>query len=134
MAKQLRVAEVLSQSAIVINAGQDEKIENGHEFVVYERGPEVVDPETKESLGHLDIKKGRFVAVDVQPNLTIARLQRHTVTKARRRPDPLNSLRRMLYEDVEVEAGGPVRMDVSVPTYKDALVIRKNDLVRRIKN
>ena len=130
--KQLRVAEVISETAIVINGGRDEAIEHGDGFIVYEIGPEVFDPETNESLGQLDIKKGQFVAVDVQNRVTIARITKSTITKTRTRPDPFNPLRRLFIKEYEVEVADSVRMDVGEPFYADALVIRKNDLVRSI--
>ena len=129
--KQLRVAEVISNSTIVINGGENEQIEHGDEFIVYETGPEIIDPKTKDSLGQLDVKKGRFVAVDVQPQLTIARVKKNTITRDRRRPDLFNPMRRMLYEEYEVEVTESVKMEVSEASYTDALVIHKNDLVRR---
>ena len=131
MAKQLRIAEVLSTTDILINAGQDAGIEHGNRFVVYDEGPEIFDPETNESLGHLEIKKGQFEAIDVQPRATIARLKSRKMTKLR--PRQLFDPRRMFYEEYEVDVSDEVRMEVSEPSYSEKLVIKKNDLVRMVQ-
>ncbi len=132
MTRQLRIAEVVSNTDILINAGQDAGIKHGSRFVVYALGPEIIDPETKESLGTLEIKKGQFEAIDVQPRLTIARLTARTITKTRSRI-PFVDVTKMFSEEYQVKLEDHVQMEVSEPTYAKKLVIRKNDLVRMIR-
>lgn len=132
MSKQLRVADVLSDTTIVINAGTDQQISDGDQFVVIEDGPIISDPETGERLGRLEIKKGQFVAVDVQPRVTIARMKKKTITKKRRVPSQFDFFRGAAYEEYEVEVADSVKLEISSKSYPESLVIRKNDLVRKL--
>jgi hypothetical protein len=44
----------------------------GQRFVIYQPGDDVLDPETKASLGKLEIVKGAVTAEHVQESMTIA--------------------------------------------------------------
>lgn len=50
----------VSGREIIINAGKDSNVETGLELVVYERGEEMIDPQTNESLGWLDEEIGQI--------------------------------------------------------------------------
>jgi len=56
--------------AVVINRGSSGGIKVGDRFIVYGLGPELFDPSTGESLGRLEIVRGRGVAVHVQEFMT----------------------------------------------------------------
>ena len=132
MSKQLRVAEVLSESDILVSAGRNASINVGDKFIVYQIGPEIEDPETKESLGSLELKKGMFLAVDVQEMVTVARVTQRTVRRTQKLGFPgLMNLGGPFYEQEVLDISERVKMDVTTPTYSDDLTIRKGDLVRR---
>ena len=50
---------------LTINMGRDDLFLDCHRFMVYSIGEEIFDPDTKESLGRLEIVKGRYKAVSV---------------------------------------------------------------------
>ena len=65
-----RVVKVLSGDLLVANVGLENGVVAGDLFAVFELGEEIVDPETKESLGRLEKLRGHFVAQHVQPLMT----------------------------------------------------------------
>ncbi len=68
-----RVARILDENSLVLNVGEQEGVQKGMKFVVYEPGEEIKDPVTGASLGALEIVKAEVVAVHVQEHLTLAK-------------------------------------------------------------
>lgn len=68
-----RVVEVLDAYRIVINRGTRHRVDNGDEFLLYRLGKEIIDPETGESLGLLEVPKGTGEVVHVQENMATVR-------------------------------------------------------------
>lgn len=64
-----KVAEVLSDDTLVLNAGQNKDIKLGYRFLVYSMGNEVKDPDTGENLGKLEIVKETGVVTHLQQNM-----------------------------------------------------------------
>ncbi len=52
------VAKVLSDYQLIINAGSNDGVVIGDTFTIIEKGDEVFDPITGESLGDYELKKG----------------------------------------------------------------------------
>jgi hypothetical protein len=65
-----KVVKVIDDFRVVINRGRLDGVEIGDCFLVYEIGEELLDPDTDESLGKLEIVKGRGQAKHVQQRLT----------------------------------------------------------------
>ena len=64
---------------IVINRGANSGIKAGDRFIVYGLGPELFDPATSQSLGRLEIVRGRGVVVHVQEFMsTIKSIEKQT--------------------------------------------------------
>ena len=71
MAKSLpQVVKVIDEFRIVINSGRKDGVEYDDRFLVYEVGEELFDPETDESLGNIEIVKGRGKPRHIQDQLT----------------------------------------------------------------
>jgi hypothetical protein len=49
-----KVVEIKSPYSVVINRGHDNGVEEGMRFVIYEKGEELKDPDTDESLGNFE--------------------------------------------------------------------------------
>lgn len=64
-----RVVQILDDGRIAINRGIEHGIYKGQTFLVYELGEEIFDPETKESLGILEITKGKGEVDHVQEKM-----------------------------------------------------------------
>lgn len=66
--------KIISTKQIVINAGFDEGIKEGEELEIIDKisNEPVVDPETGEDLGYLNISKGKVRVSRVFPKMSIA--------------------------------------------------------------
>ena len=66
-----KIAQIIDETKIVINIGSAAGVKTGQEFVIYQEGDEIFDPETKESLGKLELIKGSIIIDHVQEKLSI---------------------------------------------------------------
>lgn len=64
------VVHVLDDYSVVINKGSEQGVVQGDTYLVYALGPELKDPETKESLGRLEVVRGRAVVQHVQEKVS----------------------------------------------------------------
>lgn len=73
--KEIKVAKIIDDTSIVINAGENQGIQENDKFqIIGKLGSEpVIDPDTKESLGTLDDIKATVIAQDIFPNMTVCR-------------------------------------------------------------
>ena len=70
MEKQLKVASVLDDYKLVLNAGSNSNIKVGQRYLIYSLGDEeIIDPDTNESLGFLEIVKGTGKVTHVQDKM-----------------------------------------------------------------
>lgn len=65
------VANKIDKYQLVINKGNNDRIDSYMRFLVYEEGEEIIDPLTKRSLGYLEKPKGFFKVFHIQDNMTI---------------------------------------------------------------
>lgn len=65
------VASKLDDFRIVINKGADDGIDTYMRFLVYEEGQEILDPQSKKSLGKLEIPKGFFKVHHIQNQMSV---------------------------------------------------------------
>ena len=54
---------------MVINRGSVDGVNDGDRFVIYGEGSEMIDPETKQSLGVLELYRGTAFAVHIQAQM-----------------------------------------------------------------
>ncbi|MEE6716150.1 hypothetical protein [Schleiferilactobacillus harbinensis] len=70
---EYKIAKIIDDHTIVINAGENKGIKENQKFqIIGKKGKEVKDPDTGESLGRLDELKGYVFATTIYPNMTIA--------------------------------------------------------------
>ncbi|MFL2052021.1 FlgT C-terminal domain-containing protein [Leuconostoc mesenteroides] len=65
MAIEAKVIRIISNKAILIDAGWDSGVNKGDEFRIVQRGDEIFDPESGESLGFFDYIKIRLEVTEV---------------------------------------------------------------------
>ena len=83
-----KVIDVIDEYRVVINRGSREGLKNGMRVVVYAVGKEdLIDPDTGENLGKLEIVRGIGTLTNVQPKIA-------TVKSAMKRPAPKTIVRR----------------------------------------
>lgn len=96
------VVKTIDEYKVAINKGSSDGIKLDQKFLIFSlSAEEIIDPETKESLGKLEIAKGTGIVSHVQDKLA-------TVT-SNKRSNPVKIKRRniLLFSNVEevVEAG-----------------------------
>lgn len=67
------IARVSGQQ-IFVNAGEQENVEEGLRLRVFEKGKDLIDPETNENLGSLDEEIGLIEIEHVSPRFSVARI------------------------------------------------------------
>ncbi|MFV0606645.1 MAG: hypothetical protein ACK5NK_12465, partial [Niabella sp.] len=65
-----KVAEIISDEQLIINAGTNQGIRKGYKFLIYSLGEEIFDPDTNESLGQLETSKGVGEVIHVQEKMS----------------------------------------------------------------
>lgn len=68
---------------IVINKGVNDGVKVGDKVIVYEQdSEELFDPDTKESLGYMEIVKGQGKVIHVQEKISIIESNEYYITKS----------------------------------------------------
>lgn len=78
---ETRVARIISSTQVVLAAGSDDGVKEGMLFAIYSVGDEVLDPETGQSLGRLELVKGKVRVAHVQEKMSVAETQSRQITK-----------------------------------------------------
>lgn len=68
-----KVIEILNSKELIINYGSSQGAKKGKEVRISIKGEPVIDPETKEQIGTLDIIKGELEIYQTYPNFSICR-------------------------------------------------------------
>lgn len=63
------VAKIENNCKVVINRGSIDGIKVGDKFLIYRLGDKIIDPETQENLGTLEIVVGHGKAIHVQEHI-----------------------------------------------------------------
>ena len=81
-----KVVHKLSPTELVINIGRSHGVQEDSRFIVFALGDEIPDPDTGESLGTLEIVRGRAEAKHVQEKMTtILSTEKRRVPRERQR-------------------------------------------------
>lgn len=70
---QYKVIEILNSKELMINYGSSQGAKKGREIRISIKGEPVIDPDTKEQIGTLDIIKGELEIYQTYPNFSICR-------------------------------------------------------------
>lgn len=75
MALYGKVITIFSETSLLVNLGKKDGLKKGDRLVVIEKGEEMKDPESGESLGELELVKAELVAADVQEQMSMLRTE-----------------------------------------------------------
>tara|TARA_B100000678_G_C18226956_1_gene509246 strand:+ start:4439 stop:4879 length:441 start_codon:yes stop_codon:yes gene_type:complete len=64
--RRIRVSNIIDDFKIVLTAGTKDGVRMSDRFLIYGIGPDVVDPETGENLGSLELVRGRGKVLHLQ--------------------------------------------------------------------
>lgn len=96
-----KIAQILDDTRVVLNIGSKQGVKIKQVFLIFQEGDDVVDPDTKTSLGKIEIPKGKIIIENVQEQISIGA----TEVKARD-----NDTKKTLSE-LMVEASTPQKSD-----------------------
>ena len=71
MTRKYKIAKIIDEYQVVVNAGSNDLIHDDDCLEVYQPGQEVTDPDTGESLGTLDFVKAKLRVVNVFPKMCV---------------------------------------------------------------
>lgn len=71
MIPQGKVVKIVDKYSVVVDIGSVDGVSEDMDFVIYETGEEIEDPETGESLGELEHPKARVKPHHIQANMTV---------------------------------------------------------------
>lgn len=79
----VKIASIIDDYRVVINAGKNDGIAVGHRFLIYKIGKEIFDPDDpKKSLGHIEIIKGKGEVIHVQDRMaTLQTTEKHEIQR-----------------------------------------------------
>lgn len=117
-----KVARIIDSTRVVLAAGERDGVKEGMEFVIYDLSDHILDPETKEDLGQIELVKGRVIAEHVQDKITIVRTPWRELGPFTIRPA-------WPYEKEKVR--GQLKVEGAVGLKEDQ-VVRVGDLVRSV--
>ena|SRR5450759_4380560 len=80
-----KVASVLDPARVVINRGSENGVQVGQRFIIFTIGQELTDPDTKQSLGKLEIVRGTGKVEHIQERMAILKSDRTTTRRIRSR-------------------------------------------------
>jgi hypothetical protein len=121
-----QVARIFSPRHVALAAGAKDGVKEDMVFIIYSLGDPIMDPSTKESLGNLEIVKGRVRVFFVQDKICQAQTFSTTVTEVF---DPLHGITGMrgitnilaprevsktVHDELKVEAVEPFVLDLTV--------------------
>jgi hypothetical protein len=128
---QTKVARIIDPTLVVLAAGENDGVKEGMEFVIYDLSDQILDPETKEDLGRIELVKGRVVAEHVQDKITIARTPSRQVERTINPLAGLLAASSLWTQTVKENIRDQLKVEGAVAIQKDQIV-RVGDLVRSV--
>ena len=126
---QTKIARILSPTQVVLAGGTEQGIREGMEFVIYELSEPIFDPDTRESLGQLELHKGRLKVLFAQDKIaTATTLKRKVYRQSIADFAALSGLTGGWTEDHEKL---PVETS-AITALKNELTVKVGDLVRSV--
>lgn len=66
-----KIIKILDDKRVIVNLGYKDDVKKDMRFIIYTEGEEIIDPESKKSLGKREIVKHRIKAIHIQENFSI---------------------------------------------------------------
>lgn len=71
MNKEYKVVKIIDDTSLIVNAGSNDKVHVGDMMLIVGKGDIVIDPDTKEKLGCLDIEKAKLRIKEVYEKMCL---------------------------------------------------------------
>ncbi len=127
---KIKVTRILDDSHIAFSASEAEQFDVGDVIEIYEIGEEIFDPDTKKSLGKLEIVKGRMVVSSVQSKMCVAKKQSTQFARhVENLPSFLSGFRNRSMESEYEE----IKLDKTDSDYAQKLIVKVGNLIRVVE-
>lgn len=130
MSKVIKVIKVIDNYTVVINVGTNDKITDSYEFLLYELGEELFDPDTNESLGQLEVVKGTAMPIHIQDKITTIKSNKYKYDSEKKKIITRGNGLASMFAGVEeiIEPGEKVLQPFDSPEVSDFVKVinRKN--------
>lgn len=127
-----KVARILGDEEVVLNVGSEDGVEEDMEFVIFSESDHIIDPDTGEDLGAIEIVKGRVEVYHVMEKISRAR----TLTYQVRVPSPYErtflGMGRLLAPDYETRRRKLQVGEDQVSPLDEDLAVRVGDKGRSV--
>jgi hypothetical protein len=106
-----KIVKIVDEYTIVVSYGYNQGAMTGEILEIFEKGEEIFDPETNESLGTLDFIKGRVRIKNVYDDISLCESYEYTPTESisallKITANPLGNQRKALNVNTEQISGG----------------------------
>lgn len=92
MKNKYKIVKILDEYTVIVNAGESAGIKTGDEFqILDEKGSDVLDPDTGEVLGSLDLIKATVLVTEVQERMSFCSSPTYTTMQ----PDFFNTFQKI---------------------------------------
>lgn len=81
---EAKVIKIVDDYKIAINKGSNDGIKKNDTFIIFEKGEELFDPDTKESLGYLEIPKLKMKVFNIQEKMSLLESAETTIETDRK--------------------------------------------------
>jgi len=61
-----KVVKIINEYQVIVDAGYEDGVTKDMNFIIYQEGEEIKDPDTKKSLGKLEHVKARIKPIHIQ--------------------------------------------------------------------
>jgi hypothetical protein len=117
-----KVAEVIDQYKVVANKGKEDGVEEGMNFVIYEKKGGYTDPDTGEELGTREVIKAEVKVTEVYDKMSVLK------SAEKKRIDPIAKQMSAITGTTKTK---PLPTDSDVE--KDELVVERGDPIRSVQ-
>ena len=116
-----KITKIVSQYQVIVNAGYSDGVKKDMKFIIYDKGEEIIDPDTKKSLGKVEIVKARIEPIHIQENFTTMETYEQETT----------SIRKMLLSSQHAYRQKPLPLSYEPSGKSSIRAVQIGDLVRQ---
>lgn len=117
--KIIKVVKIIDDYTVIINCGYNEDIKKGTKYLIYEVGEEIFDPDTRESLGSLELVKGVGKITHIQEKMaTLESVEKEKILDEKRVNSPYGNIfgaTKEVYREVQKAFKNPKKGDLVKP-------------------
>jgi hypothetical protein len=114
---ETKIARIISPTQVVLAAGSAQGVREGMHFLIFELSEPINDPETGESLGQLELVKGRVKVAHVQEKMSYATTLNREISRSvfpSIQPFLPREWKETVYDQLPVEGAVALQTDLKV--------------------